>query len=61
MKTYSDDWKHIRADLQYSEKLELYYYDGTLFDELSANHNGIIGIGYKAKEIINGTTPVNTS
>ena len=52
MKPYSDDWENIRPDLQYSKHLDLYWYKGKVYDQLSASHNGIIGLGYVLKQVI---------
>ena len=52
------DWKHISKDVEYSEELDLYYWNKRVYDERSARHNGIIGLGYSlrkaVKEHLNG-------
>lgn len=51
---HATDWTTIAQDLQYSKKLDRYWYKGRIYDERSANHNGIIGMGARLKEIIQG-------
>jgi len=52
MKPYATDWKVINEGLEYSEEKDLYWYKGRVYDELSANHNGIIGMGAVLKQSI---------
>ena len=53
MKPYADDWKIINyAGVEYSESKNLYWYRGRVYDELSANHNGIIGAGERLRTAI---------
>ena len=54
-KPISDDWIFINSDTEYSKSKQLYYYNGKVYDELSASHNGIIGNGYNLKKIIEDT------
>lgn len=42
---YASDWIIIGDGLQYSKERDLYWYKGRVYDELSARHNGIIGLG----------------
>ena len=52
-KPYASDWEVIDySGLQYSKALNLWYKDGTVYDERSANHNGIIGAGATLKQAI---------
>jgi len=51
-KPYAQDWTIIRDDLEFSSTLQLYYYKGRVYDQRSAAHNGIVGAGYRLKEII---------
>jgi len=36
----------------YCEKKQLWWKEGVVYDKLSANHNGIIGVGLQLKSII---------
>jgi hypothetical protein len=47
----------ISPGLWYCEKRNLWWKDGTVYDELSANHNGIIGAGAQLRNIIKETNP----
>ena len=51
-KPYASDWKKINEDTEYSEELDRYWRKGRLYDELSASHNGIIGVGKIFKELL---------
>ncbi len=42
----------IILQLNIQKKLNLYWFNNTVYDELSANHNGIIGEGKLLKETI---------
>lgn len=46
------DWKHISKNVEYSEELELYYYNKRVYDERPARHNGIIGLGHTLRTAI---------
>jgi phosphoglycerate dehydrogenase-like enzyme len=50
-RSYANDWKIYSEGFEYSVSLDLYYYQGKVYDELSAKHNGIIGLGSILKEI----------
>ena len=52
MKPYAKDWKHIRPDLEFSVSKQLYWYKGRVYDQLSASHNGIVGVGHQLRELI---------
>jgi len=54
MKPYATNWKKVKPDVQYSEELELYWYKDSIYNALSAAHNGIIGIGRILRDIIKG-------
>lgn len=51
-KPYADDWQTLDTDLEYSDSLKLYYHKGQVYDELSAQHNGIVGLGARLRKII---------
>jgi len=51
MKPYATDWKNVKPDVEYSKELDLYWYKGSVYDALSAAHNGIMGIGRILKDI----------
>jgi hypothetical protein len=52
-KPYASDWKVINyAGVQYSESLDRYWYRDRIYDERSANHNGLIGMGAQLKDLI---------
>jgi len=51
-KPYADDWKKISPNVEYSKTENLYWSNKTVYDELSANHNGIIGAGAHLRNII---------
>ena len=42
----------ISEGLWYCEQRNLYWKDGVTYDELSADHNGLIGVGARLKKII---------
>jgi hypothetical protein len=42
----------INDDVTYDKEKNLYYYDGKVFDERSALHNGIFGLGAKLRDMI---------
>lgn len=46
------DWERRGDSVFYSAKLNLWYANGKVYDELSARHNGIIGCGALLKKII---------
>lgn len=61
MKPYAQDWVVINPShkckgyigpVEYSEELNRYFYKGQVYDELSARHNAIIGIGAQLQTII---------
>ena len=49
---YARDWTRINNDLEFSSTLQLYYYKGRVYDQLSASHNGIVGAGAQLKDLI---------
>ena len=49
---YSNDWESYSDNVDYSPRLGLYWSNGTIYDELSASHNGIIGMGAQLKQVI---------
>lgn len=49
---YSDDWVDLGGGICYSEKLHRWWDGKTIYDELSANHNGITGMGASLKKMI---------
>jgi hypothetical protein len=51
-KPYATDWVTLHPGVEYSIQLNLYWSNNRVYDELSASHNGIIGPGHRAKEII---------
>jgi hypothetical protein len=53
-----DDWVQVHSDLQFSAKSQLYWVPSTrkVYDTLSANHNGIIGVGALLRNIIKKET-----
>lgn len=53
MKPYASDWVTLRKGLEHSTHLELYWCNNKVYDELSASHNGLIGLGHQLKEVIN--------
>ena len=56
-KPYASDWKVINyAGVQYSAHLELYWVNNTVYDERSAQHNGIVGAGAMLRKIVEETT-----
>ncbi len=44
-KPYASDWQCLSDDLEFSASKQLYWCKGRVYDELSAQHNGIIGHG----------------
>ena len=57
-KQYASDWKVINySGLQFSEHLQLWYKDGTHYDERSARHNGLIGAGATLREQLQELQP----
>lgn len=46
------DWEDYSPGVEYSPSTKLYWANGKGYDELSAYHNGIIGLGAQLKEII---------
>lgn len=49
-KPYADDWIFVNNETEYSKNLKLYWYNNKIYNELSAQHNGIIDLGYKLKK-----------
>ena len=52
MKPYAQDWTEISEGVEYSKEKDLYWCNGRVYDERSANHNGIIGMGRQLRAII---------
>lgn len=52
---YASDWKMVGEDLYYSQELGLWWKDGRHYDKLSAEHNGIIGMGAALRRIVKET------
>ena len=44
--------EEISPGLFYCKKKHLWWKDGVVYDELSANHNGLIGMGAQLKQVI---------
>ena len=53
-KPYATDWKPVYGNdsVEYSQELRLYWKDGKVYDQLSASHNGIIGLGQRLRDLI---------
>lgn len=53
-KPYATDWVDIGNGVEYSESKQLWWFikTKTVYDEISANHNGIIGFGAQLKKAI---------
>jgi len=56
-KPYETDWKEISEGVFWSNHHQLYWSkllhpEGMVYCELSASHNGLIGLGAKLKTII---------
>ena len=59
-KPYADDWEQIGTTIssgryypvEYSKHKDLYWFQDTVYDEKSARHNGIIGVGSALKSLI---------
>lgn len=51
-KPFAEDWQEIHKGLEYSESKDLYWHKGQVYDELSASHNGLIGLGAVLKSRI---------
>ena len=51
---YASDWISIREGLYYSDESKLYWdsKSNTVYDERSAKHNGLIGIGAALRDMI---------
>lgn len=48
---YADDWVTISEGVEYSKRHKLYWANGQVYDERSAQHNGIIGMGATLKSM----------
>lgn len=51
-KPYASDWAYLCHGVEYSQELDLYWFEGRVYDERSARHNGIIGAGRDLRQII---------
>ena len=51
-KPLARDWIALNENTQYSESLKLYFNNGNVYDELSANHNGLIGYGANFSQLL---------
>lgn len=49
---YATDWVKINDNVEYSKELNLYWHNKRVYDELSATHNGLIGLGAQLKKAI---------
>jgi len=54
---YANDWKSINKHTQYNESKKLYWSTqenpkGSVYCQLSADHNGITGIGLQLKTML---------
>ena len=52
-KPFARDWIAVNNTTEYSASLELYFNDHKIYDELSANHNGLIGYGVIFSQLLN--------
>jgi hypothetical protein len=52
MKPYATDWVTLHRGVEHSIQLGLYWHNNQVYDELSASHNGLIGLGHQLKEAI---------
>ena len=55
-KPVAPDWVNVGDNTEFSRSLNLWYKNGVVYDERSAIHNGIIGLGRTLKEIIKNET-----
>lgn len=49
-----NEYEDLGDGLYHCPKLNLWWKAGVTYDELSASHNGLIGMGAHLKEIISG-------
>jgi hypothetical protein len=52
-KPCASDWQKLEDDLEYSKEEDLYWVPSTktIYDERSAQHNGLIGMGAVLRSI----------
>lgn len=48
----ANDWINLGGGTSYSQELNLWFKDGMHYDEVSAHHNGIAGIGRHFAELL---------
>lgn len=41
----AQDWEFYSEEVEYSPSTDLYWHNDSIYDKLSALHNGIIGLG----------------
>jgi hypothetical protein len=51
---YASDWLSLGGGLSYSRELHLWFKDGRHYDERSARHNGLTGVGQQLKDLLKG-------
>ena len=51
-KPYASDWKEIEPGLEYSAEIDRYWHNGRVYDERSARHNGLVGMGAQLKRLL---------
>ena len=49
---YASDWKEIEPGLEYSAEIDRYWHNGRVYDERSARHNGLVGMGAQLKRLL---------
>lgn len=50
---YAQDWQTINdKGVEYSASIGRYWFNGALYDERSASHNGLVGIGSRLASMI---------
>ena len=54
-KPFATDWEIICEDLEYTPTQKLYWHNNRVYCEVSARHNGLIGLGARLKKIIKDT------
>ena len=51
-KPYATDWEDQGRGIQYSPSLNLWYRDGMVYNQQSAEHNGITGPGKQLADML---------
>ncbi len=56
-KPFAIDWTRLGPDLEHSKEVNLYWVPSTrrIYDERSAHHNGLIGLGAQLRTAIKQT------